>query len=114
MTWLMKGIEMNIFKEIEKAFGFTDKGLARKTDPETSKQAASTVDATKLEIIVLEAIRSFPNGCISEQVENVLYPIKASSITPRYRPLLKKNLIEDTGERRAGSSGRSQRVLRAI
>jgi hypothetical protein len=89
-------------------------GLARATDPQTSKDAAKTVDASKMEKIVLEAIRGFPDGCISQEVECVLAQYRSSSITPRYKPLLKKGLIVDTGEKRPGFSGRSQRVMRAI
>jgi len=37
-----------------------------------------------------------------------------SSITARYRSLLDKGFIVDTGERRKGQSGRAQRVLKAL
>lgn len=89
-------------------------GLARATDPETSKEAAQSVDPTKLEQIVLDTIRSFPQGCISQDVEHMLAEYRASSITPRYRPLMKKGLIVDTGEKRPGFSGRNQRVMKAV
>lgn len=91
-----------------------NRGLARATDPETSKQAAQSVDTSKMEQIVLDVIRSFPNGCISQDVESELAQYRASSITPRYRPLMKKGLIVDTGEKRPGFSGRNQRVMRAV
>lgn len=91
-----------------------NKGLARVTDPETSKEAAQSVDANNMEQIVLDAIKSFPHGCISQDVESVLPQYRASSITPRYRPLMKKGLIVDTGEKRPGFSGRNQRVMRAV
>ena len=101
----------NIFADLNKII---DSALARITDPETSKEAAATVDATKLEKIVLDVIKSFPNGCISQEVECALPHIRASSITTRYRPLMKKGLIEFTDEKRPGFSGRNQRVMRAI
>lgn len=88
--------------------------FARKTDPQTSKEAANTVDVNKMEQLVLDVIKSFPNGCISQDVESALAQYRASSITPRYRPLMKKGLIVDTGEKRPGFSGRNQRVMRAI
>lgn len=91
-----------------------NRGLARATDPETSKQAAQSVDTSKMEQIVLDVIRSFPDGCISQDVESELAQYRASSITPRYRPLMKKGLIVDTGEKRPGFSGRNQRVMRAV
>ncbi len=88
--------------------------FARKTDPQTSKEAAKTVDVNKMEQLVLDVIKSFPNGCISQDVESALAQYRASSITPRYRPLMKKGLIGDTGETRPGFSGRNQRVMKAI
>jgi hypothetical protein len=88
--------------------------FARKTDPQTSKEAAKTVDVNKMEQLVLDVIKSFPDGCISQDVESALAQYRASSITPRYRPLMKKGLIVDTGEKRPGFSGRNQRVMRAI
>jgi len=103
---------MNIFKQIMTQFNTA--GGVRLTDPETSVDAALSVDATKMEQIVLDTIKSFSNGCISQDVENALPHIRASSITPRYRPLMKKGLIVDTGEKRPGFSGRNQRVMRAV
>jgi len=103
---------MNIFKQIMTQFNTS--GGVRLTDPETSVDAALSVDATKMEQIVLDTIKSFSNGCISEEVENALPHIRASSITPRYRPLMKKGLIVDTGKKRPGFSGRNQRVMRAV
>ena len=88
--------------------------FARKTDPVTSKEAAATVDANKLEQIVLDVIKSFPNGCISQDIELALPHLRVSSITPRIRPLLRKGLIVETGEKRPGFSGRNQRVVRAV
>jgi len=91
-----------------------NKGLARNTDPETSKEAAQSVNATSLEQIVLDVIKRYPNGCISQDVEFQLSEYRLSSITPRYNQLIKKGLVIDTGEKRPGFSGRNQRVMRAI
>lgn len=88
-------------------------GQSRHTDPETSHESARKLDPTKLELIVLATIKSFPEGCISEQVEDLMYivnGIKASSVTPRYRQLLLKNKICICGKRKA-SSGRLQQVM---
>jgi|HubBroStandDraft_5_1064220.scaffolds.fasta_scaffold239207_1 hypothetical protein len=90
-------------------------GYARQSDPDTSRDAAFTVNATALEQTVLNAIQSFgESGCISDDVMRHLPYIPLVSISPRYRRLIEKGLIEDTGERRPGISGRSQRVMRAI
>ncbi len=90
--------------------------LHRRDAPETSVQAAKKLDATKLEIIVLNAIKTFENGCISDDVRD--YCLKHhginsySSVTARYKALEEKELIEYTGEKRKGVSGRNQRVMK--
>ena len=91
-----------------------NKGFARNTDPQTSKEAAQSVDVTNLEQIVLDVIKSYPKGCITEQIELDLPDVRISSISPRIRPLINKGLIIDTGEKRPSSSGRNQRVLKAV
>jgi len=88
--------------------------LARATDPDTSHLAAKSVDATQMEKIVLEAIAQFPEGCTADELERELPGFRWNTITPRFAPLLRKGRIVDTGERRKGVSGRSQRVLKAI
>ncbi len=99
----------------EKQFGTPVKKLYRREGPDTSKEAAESVDSTKLERLVLTTIRSFgKDGCISDEVraKNPGYPY--SSITARYAALLSKGFIIDTGERRVGKSGRKMRVMVAI
>ena len=91
-----------------------NRGLSRNTDPETSKEAAQSVNVTNLEQIVLDVIKRYPNGCISQDVESELAQYRSSSITPRYNQLIKKGLVIDTGEKRPGFSGRNQRVMRAV
>jgi hypothetical protein len=101
---------MNLFKW----FGSDPKTLVRTEDPDTSHQAAARVDSTKLEQMVYEAIRAFGHkGCISDELLQLFPTYPYSSITARYRALMDKGYIEDTGERRQGRSGRSQRVMRA-
>ena len=110
-----KESNMKTFNQFFEDLGsIVNRGLARATDPETAKEAAKSVDTSKMEQIVLDVIRSFPDGCISQEVECELAQYRASSITPRYRPLMKKGLIVDTGEKRPGFSGRNQRVMRAV
>ena len=99
-------------QSIERFFGSPAFKLVRKEDPTTSHQAAQAVDTTKLERIVYEAIQSFPNGCISDEVLEALPEYRYSSITPRYKALLQKGFIEITGTKE-GRSGRNQRVMRA-
>ena len=94
-------------------FGTESKKLVRTNDPDTSHAAANAVDTTKLEGLVYEAIKKFGDkGCISDQIRAMHPNYPYSSITARYRALLDKGFIVDTGERRQGQSGRSQRVLK--
>ena len=103
-----------IEQEYENGFGTDPKELVRTTDPDTSHEAALTVDTSYLESLVYDIICKHPNGCISDDVERELYYLRSHSITPRFAPLLRKGFIVDTGERRMASSGRSQRVVKAL
>jgi hypothetical protein len=97
---------------VEKFFGSPAFKLVRKEDPTTSHQAAQAVDSTKLEQMVYEAIKSHPEGCISDEILEMYPNYPYSSITARYRALLDKDLIEVTGVKR-GKFGRNQRVMKA-
>lgn len=80
---------------------------------DTSVLAAHKVDTSELESLVYETIKSFGDrGCISDEVRAKLPDLPYSSVTARYRALLDKDLIVDTGERRKGWSTRNQRVLK--
>jgi hypothetical protein len=109
----MNDIFGNMKQSMERFFGTPAFKLARREDPTTSHQAAQSVDTTKLERIVYEAIQSFPEGCISDQVLEALPDYRYSSITPRYKALLQKGFIEITGTKE-GRSGKKQRVMKAI
>ena len=97
---------------VEKFFGSPAFKLVRKEDPATSHQAAQAVDSTKLEQMVYEAIKGFPDGCISDEILAMYPQYPYSSITARYRALLDKDLIEVTGVKR-GRFGRNQRIMKA-
>ena len=103
----------NMNETVGRFFGTPAFKLARREDPVTSHQAAQAVDTTKLERIVYEAIQSFPEGCISDEVLEALPDHRYSSITPRYKALLQKGFIEITGTKE-GRSGKKQRVMKAI
>jgi hypothetical protein len=98
---------------VEKFFGSPAFKLVRKDSPQTSVEAAQAVDSTKLEQIVYEAIKGFPEGCISDEILEMYPHYPYSSITARYRALLDKGFIEVTGVRR-GKFGRNQRVMKAV
>lgn len=79
------------------------------------KVSTDKVDIAGLEWMVYKAIRIYGyRGCISDQLLIRFHDYPYSSITARYKALLDKGYIEDTGERRPGKSGRNQRVMRAL
>lgn len=94
-------------------FGTDPHKLVRSGDPDTSHEAAKSVDTKRLEWMVYTAICSFGKaGCISDEVLTRFPNFPYSSITARYKALMDKGSIEDTGERRPGRSGKNQRVMR--
>lgn len=106
--------KFDIYQALKSYFPDDLMAFARKTDPETSKEAAASINVSNLERLVLDAIKKFPEGCISEEIETYLSNIRSSSVTPRFNTLMRKGLIIDTGKKRPGSSGRNQRVLKAV
>ena len=103
----------NMKQSIDRFFGTPAFKLVRKEDPVTSHQAAQGVDSAKIEKMVYEAIKGFPDGCISDDLLAMFPQYPYSSITARYRSLLNKGYIEITGTR-TGKTGRSQRIMKAI
>jgi hypothetical protein len=100
-----------IKESMERFFGTPAFKLVRNQDPTTSHQAAQGVDSTKLEQLVYEAIKSHPDGCISDEILEMYPNYPYSSITARYRALLDKGFIEVTGVKR-GKFGRNQRIMK--
>ncbi len=100
-----------IKESMERFFGTAPFKLVRNQDPATSHQAAQAVDTTKLEQMVYEAIKGFPDGCISDEILAMYPNYPYSSITARYRALLDKGFIEVTGVKR-GKFGRNQRIMK--
>jgi hypothetical protein len=103
---------MKTYDLFERIFGTHPKKLVRTDDPDTSHAAANSVDTSQLESMVYEVISKYPDGCIADDVERELAHLRSHSITPRFKPLMRKGFIFDTGERRIASSGRSQRVVK--
>jgi len=107
----MNDIFGNMKQSMERFFGTPAFKLVRKEDPTTSHEAAQVVDTTKLESMVYEAIKGFPEGCISDQVLELFPQYPYSSITARYKSLLDKGFIEIVGVK-VGRSGRKQRIMK--
>jgi hypothetical protein len=88
---------------------------ARATDPDTSHEAAEHVRgelATKLEAVVLSALREHPNGLTNHGLVRVT-GIDWNTITPRIAPLVRKGLVFDSGKRREGPTNRTCIVWKA-
>ena len=109
----MRDIFNNMKDSMERFFGTEPFKLVRNKDPTTSHQAAQAVDTTKLEQMVYEAIKSHPEGCISDEILEMYPNYPYSSITARYRALLDKGFIEVSGVKR-GKFGRNQRIMKAV
>jgi len=86
------------------------KHLHRAEGPDTSIEAAHSIDPTRLEGMVLGVITRI-QPCISDEVRGEFPGYSYSSITARYKALHTKGLINYTGEKRPGESGRRQRVM---
>lgn len=86
------------------------KHLYRADSPSTSREAAESIDPTRLEGMVLGVIRNI-QPCISDEVRGKFPGFSYSSITARYKALYTKGLINYTGDKRPGVSGRGQRVM---
>ena len=108
----MNDIFGSMKQSMDRFFGSPAFKLVRKEDPTTSHQAAQKVDSTKLETMVYEAIKSHPEGCISDDILSMFPNYPYSSITARYRALLDKGFIEVSGVKR-GRFGRNQRIMKA-
>lgn len=98
---------------------------ARRTDPRTSKRAAIAIEPKvgTLERTALEAFRAaapvrVEEGqvvgglTIKEMVRATGVPYE--TISPRVRPLAKKNLIRNTGKTRVNDGGREALVWEAV
>ena len=93
------------------------KAHARNTDPDTSHNAAASVDqhVAKLEMEVANAIKSRKNGATWDELHR-LTGIDKASISPRLKPLRRKKLIRAQQDadgniiKRPGKSGRGQIV----
>lgn len=109
---VMSDIFGSMKDSMERFFGTAPFKLARRDDPATSHQAAQALDTKKLESLVYEAIKGFPDGCISDEILEMYPDYPYSSITGRYRALLDKGYIEIIGTR-VGRSGKKQRVMKA-
>ena len=95
-------------------FGTEPHKLSRTADPQTSRDAAHSIDTTRLEELVYDTIRGAgPRGIISDEVRGALSgrDLSYSSVRARYAALREKGLVEYSGYKRPGKSGRGQNVM---
>ena len=77
---------------------------ARASDPETSHDAAKSVESNRLQTICLKAIRTASNGLTTEELAEVTN-LPLVTVSPRMRPLAEMGLIYE-GSKRKNRSGR--------
>ena len=91
-----------------------DRGVpgARTRDRRTARQAWRSVrgELTEREQAVYDAIAHY--GSRGATIDEIAYYLRAekSSVSPRTRPMERKKVIKDSGQRRVGDSGRAQTV----
>ena len=86
-------------------------GGSRSTDPETSHDAAKFDTSFLQQQVLFTLLKEGP--LTSEEVSEILQ-INLVSISPRFRPLVEKGFVIDTGERRKNKSGRSAILWKAV
>lgn len=92
--------------------------LHRSTDCETSREAAESIDTSRMEALVYDIVLASGNyGTTLDEVTQKMQKygdFESSSISPRIAPLIRKGLLEKTGDKRKGKRGRNQQVVRAV
>ena len=69
---------------------------ARRSDPETSKAAAKGVNASRYELVVLNALEYGPATIREIETRTGVH---YGTISPRFAPLVKRGLIEVVGRK---------------
>jgi hypothetical protein len=99
--------------------GYAEEGeaYARGSDPETSHEAAGDMKgkrATRLENVAYRALMDhYDNGLTNHELVAVT-DLPWNTITPRVRPLVRKGLACDSGNRRKGPAGKYCVVWKGI
>jgi hypothetical protein len=76
-----------------------ESGGYRWDDPQTSKDAAQSINVAKLERDYLTILAKFPGGLTNQEIADNS-EMHLNSVSPRSAPLQRKGLIKDSGERR--------------
>ncbi len=89
-AWALKEEQLTLLAPIGEAH-------ARRTDPVTSHQAAATVNTARLEALVVDALTELEAATMHTVATHLARELV--SISPRFKPLEKKGLIEKCGRR---------------
>jgi hypothetical protein len=96
-------------------YGTDATALYRAEAPDTSVEAAHSIDTSYLESLVHSAIDSAgTNGCIAADLLIKFHYLPYSSVTARFAALQRKGLITCGPDTKVGPSGRRQRVMRSL
>ena len=97
-------------------FLWCSQAYARRNDPSTSKEAASSLSEetlNKVEVAILGALREAgEHGCTTREIAAAT-GIDWGTVTPRLKPMESKGAVVRTDELRENPSGRRSLVWRA-
>lgn len=84
---------------------------ARGDDPQTSHEAAKSIQTTDLESLVYAELRRAPGSSfqLAERMD-----LSLVTVSPRVAPLVRKGLVKDSGQREVGQNGRRRTIWEAI
>ena len=85
---------------------------ARRTDPDTSHQAAASMDPTKQMTIIYVSLVMHPDGLTAEQIAGAT-GLEKHAVGKRMSDLVRTQSVVDSGERRDNHNGRKATVWRA-
>lgn len=88
-------------------FDGTD-AYARNSDPDTSHEAAESIEQTRMESMVYHALVMMGPATSSEIAASM--NLARDSVSPRMAVLVDKHMVVNTGIKRPGPSGRRQIV----
>lgn len=83
--------------------------FARRTDPGTSKYAAARVDVSAKEKVVLDSLKAYGPGNGHEVAART--GMRLNTVTPRFKPLLKKGLIRNALTQDGGHLKRERQLV---
>lgn len=82
----------------------------RRTDPDTSAQAAASITPGRTERAILDTLREHPAGLTADELSVHLAPVFPPTLKSALARVHKAGLARDTGERRPSARGRDSIV----